>query len=451
MTVAATVRGLLCLLLAAAVLVAGPEADALRRALAIFVLIGGLWLTQALPLTVTALLVPVLAVGAGLLDVRAALAPFAHPTIFLFLGGFALATALRQQALDQALARAVLRAAGGRQARAVVLLAAVTALLSMWMSNTATAAMMLPLALGLLADEPRPAPAAPPPSREAVFVLLALAYSASMGGMATPVGSPPNALAAAHAGIGFAQWLAWGAPTALLLWGLTMAVLWLVLRPRFGGRIEVAPLPMVWTRQRIATVVIFAVTVLAWMGAVPLARALGLRGDLDAWVALCALVALVTVGGLRWPQIESHTEWGVLLLFGGGLALSEVMQAAGATRFLAGHVLDALQGAPLPWVIAGVVVFVIALSELLSNTAAAALVLPVFVPAASALGLPEPLAAFAVAIAASCGFMLPVATPPNGIVYATGRVPAGWMMRCGFWLNLACAAALTAGLQVLAR
>lgn len=453
MTVAAPVRGLLCLLLAAAVLVAGPEADALRRALAIFVLIGGLWLTQALPLTVTALLVPVLAVGAGLLDVRAALAPFAHPTIFLFLGGFALATALRQQALDQALARAVLRAAGGRQARAVVLLAAVTALLSMWMSNTATAAMMLPLALGLLADEPVPAPAAPPPapSREAVFVLLALAYSASLGGMATPVGSPPNALAAAHAGIGFAQWMAWGAPTALLLWGLMMAVLWLTLRPRFGGRIEVAPLSIVWTRQRIATVAIFAVTVLAWMGAAPLARALGLRGDIDAWVALCALVALVTVGGLRWPQIESHTEWGVLLLFGGGLALSEVMQAAGATRFLAGHVLDALQGAQLPWVIAGVVVFVIALSELLSNTAAAALVLPVFVPAASALGLPEPLAAFAVAIAASCGFMLPVATPPNGIVYATGRVPAGWMMRCGFWLNLACAAALTAGLLVLAR
>ena len=265
-----------------------------------------------------------------------------------------------------------------------------------------------------------------------------------------PFGVVPPLLAA----IGLSLVIRWRDRPGLmggLTTALMMAVLWLTLRPRFGGRVEVAPVPIAWTRQRVATVAIFAVTVLAWMGAAPLARALGLRGEIDAWVALCALVALVTVGGLRWPQIESHTEWGVLLLFGGGLALSEVMQAAGATRFLAGHVLEALQGAPLPWVIAGVVVFVIALSELLSNTAAAALVLPIFVPAAAALGLPEPLAAFAVAIAASCGFMLPVATPPNGIVYATGRVPAGWMMRCGFWLNLACAAALTAGLLLLAR
>lgn len=447
MAVPGAVRGLVCLALAAAVLAAGPDAAPLRIALAIFVLIGGLWLTQALPLTVTALLVPVLAVAGGLMDLRAALAPFAHPTIFLFLGGFALATALRQQGLDRALAHAVLRVAGGRQARAMVLLAAVTALLSMWISNTATAAMMLPLALGLLADEP-PGEAPAADSREALFVLLALAYSASIGGMASIVGSPPNALAAAHAGIGFAQWLAWGVPTALLLWTLMMAVLWATLRPRFGAAVAVPAEAFTWTRDRIVTLAIFAATVLAWVGGGPLARALGVRGEIDAWVALCALIALVTLGGLRWPQIEAHTEWGVLLLFGGGLALSEVMQAAGATRFLAGHVLDALQGAPLPWVLAGMVVFVVALSELLSNTASAALVLPIFVPAAAALGMPEPLAAFAVAIAASCGFMLPVATPPNGIVYASGRVPAGWMMRCGFWLNLACAAAVTAGLTL---
>ena len=444
-------RGLICLALAAAVWVAGPEAAPLRASLAIFVLIGSLWLTQALPLTVTALLVPVLAVGAGLLDLRAALAPFAHPTIFLFLGGFALATALRQQGLDQALASAVLRAAGGRQGRAMVLLAATTAVLSMWMSNTATAAMMLPLALGLLGNDAPPPDEGRPPSPESLFVLLALAYSASLGGMATLVGSPPNALAAAHAGIGFAQWMLWALPTALLMWLLMMAVLWAVLRPRFGARVDVAPVPVTWTRARVATVAIFGITVVAWMAGAPLARALGVRGDIDAWVALCALIALVAFGGLRWPQIESHTEWGVLLLFGGGLALSEVMQAAGATRFLADHVLGALQGAPLPWVLAGTVLFVVALTELLSNTAATALLLPIFVPAAAALGLAEPQAAMAVALASSCGFMLPVATPPNGIVYATGRVPAAVMMRCGLWLNLACAAALTGVLLVLAR
>ena len=440
-------RAAACAALAAAVLLAGPEPAALRHALALFVLIGGWWLTQALPLAVTALAVPVLAVAGGLADPRAALAPFAHPTIFLFLGGFALAAALRQQGLDQALVRAVLHAAGGRHGRAVLLLAAATALLSMWMSNTATAAMMLPLALGLLPRDPQAAPGARAPATpESSFVLLALAYSTSLGGMATPIGSPPNALAAAQGGLGFAQWMAWGVPVAVLLWGLMMALLWWLLRPRFGpaGGAGPAPAgePWAWTRPRVLTLAVFAAAVLGWVGGAPLARALGVASDVDAWVALSALLALVLLGCLRWRQLEAETEWGVLLLFGGGLALSELMQRHGGARWLAEHALLALQGAPLWAVVAGVVVFVVLLSELLSNTAAAALVLPVFLPATAALGLPADLAAFTVALASSCGFMLPVATPPNGLVFATGRVPAGTMLRCGAWLNAACAAVL---------
>lgn len=471
MTVPALARTAACTALAATALVAGPGPDTLRASLALFVLIGGLWLTQALPLAVTALAVPVLAVAAGLADLRAALTAFAHPTIFLFLGGFALAAALRQQGLDRALAGALLRLAGGRRGRAVVLLAAATALLSMWMSNTATAAMMLPLALGLVGRAPGPAaPAAgpltpasepaPAPAPETVFVLLALAYSASLGGMATPIGSPPNALAAAHAGLGFADWVAWGLPIAVLLWSLMMLVLWAVLRPRFDGPVAAADAPggdgsdpaaaWVWTGPRLWTLAVFAAAVAGWMAGAPLARALGLAADVDAWVALAALLALVLGGGVRWAQVEAQTEWGVLLLFGGGLALSELMQRHGAAAWLAGQALAALQGAP-PWlVLAGVVVFVVLMSELLSNTAATALVLPAFVPVAQALGLSPALAAFTVAIAASCGFMLPVATPPNGLVFATGQVPAARMMRCGAWLNLACAAALTAAIALLA-
>lgn len=439
-------RAAACVALAAAVLVSGPPDDALRSALAVFVLVGGLWMTQALPLPVTALLVPVLAVAAGLADPRAALAPFAHPIVFLFLGGFALAAALQRQGLDRALAGVVLRAAGGRRGRAAVLLSLLAALLSMWISNTATAAMMLPLALGLLRGPDGAAPDGPdaPGPREQAFVLLALAYGCSIGGMATLVGSPPNAIAAAQAGIGFAQWLAFGLPAAGLLWPAMIAVLWLVLRPRLGGAAPLEAAPLRWTRARVATIAIFAATVAGWIGGAPVAAALGVRGDVDAWIALVALVALVATGCLSWRDVESRSQWGVLLLFGGGLALSELMSSSGASRFLAEQALGAVEGAPRLLVLAAVVLFVVLLTELVSNTASAALLVPILVSAAPALGLAPQAAAAAVAIAASCAFMLPVATPPNAIVFATERVPQSSMMRCGLWLNLVAAVLVTA-------
>lgn len=437
---------------------------AYAAALALFALIGGLWLTQALPLAVTALLVPVGAVALGLAAPAAALAPFANPIIFLFLGGFALAAALQRHGLDRALASGVMRLAGGRRLGAVLLLAAMAALLSMWISNTATAAMMLPLALGLLRgdDEPddgsmaRPGSAAAAAAaaaagaagdaigaRERIFVLLALAYSCSIGGIATPVGSPPNAIAAAQAGVGFAQWLGFGLPAVALLWPLMLGLLWLLLRPRLGGRVELARVRLEWTRPRVLTVAIFGATVAAWIGGAPLARALGIAGESDGIVALAAIALLVGSGALGWPELERRAQWGVLLLFGGGLALSALMQASGASRFLAEGVLALVQGAPAWLVLAGVVAFVVFLTELVSNTASAALLLPIFLPMAELLGLPAPAAAAAIAIAASCAFMLPVATPPNAIVFATDQVPQGAMMRCGLVLNLACIGAVT--------
>jgi solute carrier family 13 (sodium-dependent dicarboxylate transporter), member 2/3/5 len=437
-----------CLAAAFAVHALAPEAQA--GALALFTLVGGLWLTQALPLAVTALLVPVGAVLLGLAAPTAALAPFAHPVIFLFLGGFALAAALQRQGLDFALAGAVLRLAGGRRLGAVGLLAAMSALLSMWISNTATAAMMLPLALGLLREAPASGAASDGGegheigARERVFVLLALAYSASIGGIATPVGSPPNAIAAAQAGLGFAQWLAYGLPAVALLWPLMLGVLWLLLRPSLGGRVALAPVPLAWTRERIVTVAIFGATVAGWVGGAPLARALGIAGDTDSLVALAAIAALVGSGVLGWREFESRAQWGVLLLFGGGLALSAVMQSSGASRVLAEGLLAQVQGAPAWLVLAGVVAFVVFLTELVSNTASAALLLPIFLPMATVLGLPPPAAAAAVAVAASCAFMLPVATPPNAIVFATDQVPQAQMMRCGWWLNLVCIGAIVA-------
>jgi sodium-dependent dicarboxylate transporter 2/3/5 len=428
-----------CLALAALAYGIAPPPENLRTGLALFVLIGGLWMTQALHLSVTALLVPLLAVLTGLMDLRTALASFAHPIIFLFLGGFALAAALQRQGLDRALAVAVLRLAAGRRDAAVVLLFALTALLSMWISNTATAAMMLPLALGLLREDDGPP--------ERAFVLLGVAYSASISGIGTLVGSPPNAIAAAQAGIGFAEWMRIGVPSVLLLLPLMACVLFLTLRPRLGEQAAVPAedaLSLRWTREQRITLAVFGLTAAGWIGAAPLGSALGITADVDSAIALAAIVALVASGAIGWPDIEQRTQWGVLLLFGGGLALSEVMAASGASRFMAGALTAALQDAPTLLLLLGVVTFVVFLTELVSNTASAALLVPIFLGVAGSLGLPPALFAAAIAVSASCAFMLPVATPPNAIVYATEQVPQATMMRCGLVLNGVCIVVITA-------
>ncbi|MGD9833153.1 MAG: DASS family sodium-coupled anion symporter [Piscinibacter sp.] len=439
-----------CIAAAAAVHIVAPPPDALRTGLALFVLIGGLWMTQALHLTVTALLVPLLAGLSGLMDLRMALASFAHPVIFLFLGSFALAAALQQQALDRALAAAMLRAAGGRRPRAVAMLFVLTAALSMWISNTATVAMMLPLALALLAAGDAKQP---PGAREQAFVLLGVAYSASIGGIGTLVGSPPNAIAAAQAGIGFAQWLAFGLPLVLVLLPLMAAVLYALLRPRLAGRITLtADAPLEWTMPRRWTLAVFGCTAAGWVAGAPLARALGITADIDSLVALVAVVALVAGGAIGWPELERRVHWSVLLLFGGGLALSEVMSTSGASRFLADAFVAQLQGVPAWLLIVAVVAFVVFLTELVSNTASAALLVPVFMGVASAFGLPPVTLAAAIAVSASCAFMLPVATPPNAIVFATELVPQSTMMRCGAVLNLVCIVVIAAlALLLLAR
>ncbi|MGE0350536.1 SLC13 family permease [Hydrogenophaga sp.] len=432
-------RALGCLAVAMLVYGNAPQPEALRTGLALFVLIGGLWMTQALHLSVTALLVPLLATLTGLMDLRAALASFAHPILFLFLGGFALAAALRQQGLDRALAVAVLRLAAGRRAAAVAMLFGLTALLSMWISNTATAAMMLPLAMGLMREGDG--------VRERSFVLLGVAYSSSIGGIGTLVGSPPNAIAAAQVGLGFAEWMRIGVPLVVVLLPLMVGVLFLLLRPRLGGRepAPAGPMPAEpWTRMQRITLLVFGLTAAGWIGAAPLGRALGVAADVDSVVAVAAIVALVASGAITWPQIEQRTQWGVLLLFGGGLALSEVMGTSGASRFLAGALTDTLQGAPTVLLLLGVVAFVVFLTELVSNTASAALLVPIFLGVAATLGLPPPLFAVAIAVSASCAFMLPVATPPNALVYATEQVTQATMMRCGLVLNLVCIAVITA-------
>lgn len=440
-------------LAAAAVHASVDAAPALRGGLALFTAIGLLWMTQALHLSVTALLVPLLAAAGGLLPLRDALSAFAQPVIFLFLGGFALAAALTQHGIDQALARQLLRLAAGHPWRAVIGLWGTTALLSMWLSNTATTAMMLPLAVGLLQRGgwwPAAHGGSPDGAegRTAAFVLLGVAYSASIGGMATLVGSPPNAIAAAQAGLDFVGWLRFGLPAALLLMPLMGLVLAVLLRPSFGeGRSTAATdteLPFEWTQARVLTAGIFGLTVLGWIGGAPLLRWLGIPGDSDAVVALAAIVLLVGTGAVRFEAIERQTQWGVLLLFGGGLALGEVMARTGATAWLVGALLQHVDGWSPWWIALGLIAFVVFLTELVSNTASAALVVPIVMALSAQLGLPAAPLAAAVALAASCAFMLPVATPPNAIVYGSGAVGAAQMARAGLLLNAVAIAVLGA-------
>lgn len=415
---------------------AGPQ---VRAGLFIFVLIGGLWLTEAFHLTFTALLVPVLGIASGLMGVDEALGFFTHPVIAIFFGGFALASALQAQGLDSWLARSLLRLARGSLRIGVLLLFVATALLSMWISNTATAAMMLPLALGLLhAYKPDEH------VRLYAFVLLGIAWSASIGGVATLVGSPPNAIAAAELQWGFAEWMDVGLPVFLLLYPLALLCLWQVIKPVFP------PMAVAheaegfrWHGQRLLTLLIFFMTALLWVAGAPILELLGIAEDRDSFVALLAAVLLGITGCTRWERLARDTNWGVLLLFGGGIALSALMKSSGASQFLGewvGHALPTHQ--PL-LLIAMIALFVVFLTELVSNTASAALLIPLLLPIGVSMGVEPEALVVLIGVSASCAFMLPVATPPNALVYGTGLLPAATMRHAGLAMNVLAVIVLT--------
>ncbi|WP_430459541.1 DASS family sodium-coupled anion symporter [Thalassolituus sp. LLYu03] len=408
------------------------------KGLSILVFVAVLWLTEAIHVSITALLVPILAVAFDVFNTTAALANFSNPIIFLFLGGFGLAAALHAQQLDTAIANKVLQLARGRLQIAVLLMFLVSAGLSMWISNTATAAMMLPLVTGMLAqldaEKQRPT---------YVFVLLGVAYCASIGGIGTLVGSPPNAIAAAQTGLDFIGWMKLALPVSLVLLPTAMLVLYVVIKPDLKHTFHVSETRMEWTPARILTLLIFGFTVLCWIFSAPLNRWLGNLASFDSIVAINAIILLAFFGVVRWKDIERTTDWSVLLLFGGGLCLSAVLKATGTSVFLAHTIGDFLQEAGTLVALVSIVTFVVFLTEFASNTASAALLVPVFAAIAESLGVSPLILSVIIAISASCAFMLPVATPPNAIVFGSGHIRQADMMRAGFWINLSCILVIT--------
>ncbi|EHZ2591562.1 SLC13 family permease [Vibrio parahaemolyticus] len=406
--------------------------------ISILVFVAILWLTEAIHVSITALLIPMLAVFLGVFNTQAALNNFSNSIIFLFLGGFALAAALHKQKLDQALADKVLLIARGRMSVAVFMLFGVSAGLSMWISNTATAAMMLPLVLGVMTKLD-----AKKNHNTFLFVLLGIAYSASIGGIATLVGSPPNAIAAAEVGLNFTEWMKLGLPISLILMPIAILVLYTMTKPDLSHKFELDHKPVEWTNGKMVTLAIFLLTVTLWIFSKPINTILGGFAKFDTLVAIGAILLLGASRAVEWKDIEKTTDWGVLILFGGGICLSNVLKATGTSVFLAHSLTGFLEQAGVLLTILSVVAFVVFLTEFASNTASAALLVPVFATIAEALGLSPVILSALIAVAASCAFMLPVATPPNAIVFGTGHIKQKEMMRIGFVLNIACIGALT--------
>ncbi len=407
--------------------------------LSILSFIAVLWLTEALHVTVTAILVPILAVVFGVFETQAALNSFANSIIFLFLGGFALAAAMHRQGLDKVIADKVLILARGRFSVAVFMLFGVTAGLSMWISNTATAAMMLPLVLGILSkvDQDKE-------HSTYVFVLLGIAYSASIGGIATIVGSPPNAIAAAQVGLSFSEWMTFGLPTTLVMLPIAMLLLYWMLKPDLKGQFELNHQTVDWDKGKVVTLGIFLLTVSLWIFSKPVNQFLGGFQSFDTLVALGAIVMVCFARVVQWKDIEKTADWGVLLLFGGGICLSNILRQTGTSVFLANELSSMISELNILLIIIVIAGFVVFLTEFASNTASAALLIPVFAGVAEALGVSSVLLSVMIAIAASCAFMLPVATPPNAIVFGSGYIKQNEMMRVGMILNIACIVILSA-------
>ncbi|WP_033444058.1 DASS family sodium-coupled anion symporter [Dietzia alimentaria] len=471
-SVIGTVAGLAVALIVYLVMPGDLEHNA-RLTAAVAVLLGIWWMTECIPIPATALVplivFPVLGEDISVNDVGA---EYGNNIIFLFMGGFLIAIAMQRWNLHRRIALLTVRAMGTRSTRVVAGFMIATAFLSMWVSNTATAVMMLPIGVSvlMLASElgsesamPKIDASADPTSdsvKEAVIrsnfgtaLMLGIAYAASVGSLATIIGTPPNTLLAGYLEsehgieLGFGRWMLVGLPLAVVMLVITWFLLTKVLfRPEIeeipGGRKlfddELNKLGRTSSGER-RVLAVFIAAAVAWV-AVPLVWEDAPISD--AGIALVAglvlfLVPAGTARGVRLLTWEAALKlpWGVLLLFGGGLALSAQFSGSGLTDWI-GEQSSALGGLPVILLIVVAAGGVLLLTELTSNTATAATFLPVAGGVALGLDLNPMLLAVPVALAATCAFMLPVATPPNAIAYGSGYVTIGQMIRGGVWLNL---------------
>jgi len=461
-----------------------PQAQTLAVIVAAVVV---LWITEALPLAVTALLGAAACVLAGVAPAREVFAPFADPLIFLFIGSFILAEAIRLHRLDRRLAFAVLSlpGVGERPGRILAAVAVVCVLASAFLSNTCTTAMMLAIVSGIIAaiEEAVGRSGRRPAAGFATGLLLCVAFASSLGGLATPIGTPPNLIGLGlirnqlGVSVSFPGWCAVGVPIVAVLTAFTVLLLgWLFpagVDRLVGVRAHVAAERSklgAWTTGQRSTAAAFAATVALWILPGIAQASLGaddptaklLRDRLPEGVAAIvgAVLLFLLPGGeakgrrraaLEWT--EARIDWGIVLLYGGGMALGTLCFTTG----LAAAVGDSIRGLVPSGVWAAPVLVVLAAtvavltSEFTSNTASANIVVPVAIALGAATGGDPFVPALAATFAASLGFMMPVSTPCNAIVYGSGRIPLRSMMAAGILLDLAGVAVITTAMLVLAR
>ena len=456
--------GLIAGLLVGAGILVVPPPDGLPpeawRALAVAMLMAIWWTTDAIPISATALLPLALFPLLGIMPIRDAAAPYANPLVYLFLGGFLVAAAMQRWDLHRRIALNIAVRTGAGPSRLVAGFMLATAFLSMWISNTATAMMMLPIALSVIAVVTGEQETAGAPARTAfgTSLLLGIAYAASIGGMGTLVGTPPNAFLSGFfqetydIEIGFAQWMLLAMPVVVIL----LPVCWFVLTQIvFRSGPSAAPGMghdvLRKARDELGTTssaewrigLVFASVALLWMARPLLSDIPGLSGLSDPGIAIAAGILLFIIPAgpvaptrnlLIWDDTRK-VPWGVLILFGGGLSLASAISKTGLAAWLGAQLGDASILHPVLFVllIAGVVIL---LTEITSNLATTAAFLPVIAAVADGAGIAPLTLAAPAAMAASCAFMLPVATPPNAIMFGSERLVIRDMMRAGIYMNL---------------
>ncbi len=415
------------------------------------------WMTEAVSVAVTALLPILMFPLLGISSIKETTASYAHPIIYLFLGGFMVALAAEKWNLHKRIALTILLSAGSNGRSLIAGFMISGALLSMWVTNTATTMMLLPIALAIIAVVNETTEDISEADRHnfQIALLLSIAYAATIGGMATLIGTPPNALLAAfmeenyQVQIGFGRWMAVGLPLTCVMLPLS----WLVLtRLIFPFEIHTTP----ETRKTLKTIrgnlgplsaeeksvsIVFVIMALSWIFRPLLAELPGLSALSDQGIAIAAAIVLFVIPTSKKGEFVMDWEtalrlpWGILILFGGGLALAAAVSDTGLAQAI-GQQLAGIGALNIALLVIAVATLIIFLTELTSNLATTATFLPVVATIAAQAGQDPLLLAVPAALAASCAFMLPVATPPNAIVYGSGKITIPQMSRAGLALNL---------------
>ena len=439
-----------------------------HRLAAILSMMVVLWITEALPLAVTALIGPVLAILLQVAPARTAFAPFADPIIFLFIGSFMLAEAMFVHGLDRRIAYSALssRMVGASPVRILLAFGGVSAAISMWISNTATTAMMFPIGLSIVSHLTHGRESSPKSREFATAMMLICAFGASIGGIGTPIGTPPNLIGIGMlnritgADITFFEWMVVGIPVVVVLF--LFLVVYFYLRDlrglelntsRTGSIQEELRRLGVMTRGERNVLIAFGVTVTLWLfpgllaiaglGQTPFGRAYAaaVPESIAAMVGAILLFLLplnwrARQFTLKWEEAV-RIDWGIILLFGGGLAMGELAFSTGLAEATGRGITSWL---PVQSEAALTILFTavaIVMSEAASNTASANMIVPIAIAVAQAAGVDPIQPALGATLGASMGFMMPISTPPNAIVYSSGHVPITAMMRHGIVLDIA--------------